>query len=742
MILLYSVSGQSTLEGLTIDYLPADNAIGVSSSPRFSWKLSFPQSSDYRGTQQTDYQLTVSAGQDRLVWDTGRINSSESVFIPYTGPLLNSSLSYDWQVTVWTNTENKSISSPQYQFMVGLKTEEEWEGAEWMCGDGLQVTRVELPKLSLETYSSATLTIAAPGCVIASVDGVSLDTTRGVCPWINFDKTTYFTTYDLLRHLSVSSTDNEQRDSRDDKSGGSVVGVMLGRSMWGSTNSGIHARLPVFRAVIKLTPSTGGPPEVIITKGSGGESNTNNLGFGDDKNMLDSQWIGTPGPFIADNPFTGTIIDWRLLPLRWDTSAYSPATDNTTAWKPLSNPAQPQNIPKGILTPFTMPPVTDWQTVTPKSVKLVKEWGGDVYMYDLGVNLVGTCEVQASSSVPGGLITTRGGEMLLQNGSLNQNFTVRPKGVKAGFQMDQHSLRGTGETEYLRPSFTWYGMQYVSVQVGVNVEFNATLASLTCYQMLPSIPVTGSVEFSDDAESDGVGAMLNRLQEIVLTSQKGNFANYAPTDCPTREKHFWLGDALDTAEEAMYNFGAGSLFANFLQIIKDTADPTSGELPAVVPGTIHARDLSWTTAYPLIAYQMYMRYDDISLLRQHYTQLSFYMSGRINASAPDIPNEYQWGDWCNNQSQTTAPQGNGPALAGFNFILALDAMGSIADVLGLTKDAGMWRGYAETFRPLWHEEHYKSERGLYGYDSENGFVVQTLTSAALKLGKTVIPAAL
>ena len=109
MILLHSVSSQSTLEGLTIDYLPADNAIGVSSSPRFSWKLSFPQTPDYRGTQQTDYQLTVSAGQDSSVWDSGRVNSSESVFIPYTGPLLNSSLSYDWQVTVWTNTEKSAV---------------------------------------------------------------------------------------------------------------------------------------------------------------------------------------------------------------------------------------------------------------------------------------------------------------------------------------------------------------------------------------------------------------------------------------------------------------------------------------------------------------------------------------------------------------------------------------------------------------------------------------------------------
>jgi hypothetical protein len=28
-----------------------------------------------------------------------------------------------------------------------------------------------------------------------------------------------------------------------------------------------------------------------------------------------------------------------------------------------------------------------------------------------------------------------------------------------------------------------------------------------------------------------------------------------PTDCPTREKHGWMGDALDASEEALWNFG-------------------------------------------------------------------------------------------------------------------------------------------------------------------------------------------
>ena len=44
----------------------------------------------------------------------------------------------------------------------------------------------------------------------------------------------------------------------------------------------------------------------------------------------------------------------------------------------------------------------------------------------------------------------------------------------------------------------------------------------------------------------------------------GNVAAGTPTDCPTREKHGWLGDAQVTAEEAMQNFDMVSVYEEFL----------------------------------------------------------------------------------------------------------------------------------------------------------------------------------
>ena len=55
----------------------------------------------------------------------------------------------------------------------------------------------------------------------------------------------------------------------------------------------------------------------------------------------------------------------------------------------------------------------------------------------------------------------------------------------------------------------------------------------------PPLERTADVRFSED----GGGALLNRLQRMVVAGQRSNMAAYMPTDCPTREKHGWLGDA-------------------------------------------------------------------------------------------------------------------------------------------------------------------------------------------------------
>ena len=70
--------------------------------PRLSWIDTNP--SGRRGAAQTAYRIRVAAadgGFDSPLWDTGRVESAESTFIPYGGPALRSRATYVWQVMVW-----------------------------------------------------------------------------------------------------------------------------------------------------------------------------------------------------------------------------------------------------------------------------------------------------------------------------------------------------------------------------------------------------------------------------------------------------------------------------------------------------------------------------------------------------------------------------------------------------------------------------------------------------------------
>jgi hypothetical protein len=93
----------------------------------------------------------------------------------------------------------------------------------------------------------------------------------------------------------------------------------------------------------------------------------------------------------------------------------------------------------------------------------------------------------------------------------------------------------------LKPSFTWHGFQHVIVTVSATVEFVASPAALLAEWTAMNAEASGTIAFGGGANAD----TLNKIVGITQAGQLSNMAAFVPTDCPTREKHAWLGDALD-----------------------------------------------------------------------------------------------------------------------------------------------------------------------------------------------------
>lgn len=70
-----------------------NHPIGLDEQPVFSWKMV----SDIPDTIQTAYRVRVGS------WDTGRVESGDSLFVPYAGPALQPRTAYRVQVEVWDN---------------------------------------------------------------------------------------------------------------------------------------------------------------------------------------------------------------------------------------------------------------------------------------------------------------------------------------------------------------------------------------------------------------------------------------------------------------------------------------------------------------------------------------------------------------------------------------------------------------------------------------------------------------
>ena len=191
-------------------------ATGVMRNAQFDWQIE----SEKRDVRQTAYRICVATSQQGLtqqgkdlLWDSERVESDNTIQVPYQGRRLPRQKDIYWQVTVWLST-GECIKSPVLKFLTGLSMAE-WQ-AEWIQALRGQDYPTSYLRRNFQVKGKvcrAVLYVSGMGASATYINGKAIShDIVGTLP-SNPSKTIYYNTYDATALL---------------RQGTNAMGVVLG----------------------------------------------------------------------------------------------------------------------------------------------------------------------------------------------------------------------------------------------------------------------------------------------------------------------------------------------------------------------------------------------------------------------------------------------------------------------------------------------------------------------------------
>jgi alpha-L-rhamnosidase len=132
-----AAGGAGRPDGLRTDALV--EPLGIDTArPMLSWKLVDGSA----GARQTAYEIFVSSAPGKAdVWDSGRVESGQSLGVAYGGPALVASHRYFWRVEVWDKDGRAYPVSDSSWFETGLMEASNWQ-AKWIGYEPEELHRI------------------------------------------------------------------------------------------------------------------------------------------------------------------------------------------------------------------------------------------------------------------------------------------------------------------------------------------------------------------------------------------------------------------------------------------------------------------------------------------------------------------------------------------------------------------------------------------------------------------------
>jgi len=319
---------------------------------------------------------------------------------------------------------------------------------------------------------------------------------------------------------------------------------------------------------------------------------------------------------------------------------------------------------------------------------------------DFGQNLAGYTELRVTAKA-GQRLTLWHGETLDENGNFTQKNFDPGERNKNGIAQKLEYICKDGENIF-KPRFTIFGFRYAKIETDIDL----TGAQFTAIAVYSSMRQTGFFECGN--------ADVNRLFLNSLWSMRSNFCDI-PTDCPTRERAGWTGDAGAFAPTAVYLMDCYPVLRKWLGECR-LAQGEDGLVQNIAPvnnsGSMISNMLQgsagWGDACVLVPWALYMAYGDKTILEENYDMMSRWMrycEARAQKTRPHnllnpyhkylVDEGFHFGEWCqpdvdNGAAMKKTMMLGAPEVATAYYFRSASLMAQIAAVLDKTEDTARY----------------------------------------------------
>jgi alpha-L-rhamnosidase len=650
---------KSQVATLTADYLTCEmlvNPLGMDEPhPGFSWQVV----GEGYNRLQSAYRIIVSDDRQAVAvgqgthWDSGRVESDESLHVVYQGRSLSPSTRYYWTVELWDESGLRGAAAQSAWFETGLlggSWPASWimvpdvgpegklppTGTSYDNGFSLDpCLYLRCPFTVDRPVASARLYATALGVYKARLNGAPVGDHELAPGWTDYNKRLAYQTFDVTDELVL---------------GENVLAAVVSDG-WYSGYVGYNRRKPAahygnkpeFLAFLRIVYEDGG----IETIGTG------------------PQWQAGRGALVYSDLLKGEKCDATLAVPGWDRPGFRSST-----WRHCgTGRGTPARLEAQREEPIRVQAEIAAITVT--------EAPDRSWVLDFGQNLVGRVRLHVSAP-RGTSISIRHAEALNPDGTL---YTANLRSAPAH---DIYIAAGE-EGELYEPQFTFHGFRYVAV-TGLPSKPRSQ-AAVACV-LGNDLRRTGSFETSSE--------LINRLHSNIAWSQRGNFLA-VPTDCPQRDERLgWTADAQVFFHTAAYLADVSAFYRKWLIDVQD-AQSDEGAFPDVAPRVCSDRNgaPAWGDAGVLVPFWHYERYGDVRLLHDHYPSMRRWMDyvGRANPDGLRVHElNLNYGDWLSLDGTASKP-----VLATAYYALTAHMMAKAAQILGRADEA---EAYARLYQKI------------------------------------------